>query len=116
MGRKKLVRLVVLNAICDDYENLDQTILPTVVRDAAECGVERVDRAEVVTALTSLVVDGLAEAFTLSPHESFSVCMEGVPSLEVVEEDFRTYFLITKKGMDLHLSDDEWPFKLDNSV
>lgn len=42
--------------------------------------------------------------------------MEGVPSLEVVEEDFRTYFLITKKGMDLHLPDDEWPLKLDSPV
>jgi hypothetical protein len=35
-----------------------------------------------------------------------------MPSLDVVEEDFKTYFYITKKGMDLHLSDDTWwPFR-----
>jgi hypothetical protein len=28
-----------------------------------------------------------------------------MPPLDVVEEDFKTYFYITKKGMDLHLSD-----------
>jgi hypothetical protein len=34
-----------------------------------------------------------------------------MPAIGPVEEDFRTYFYITKKGMDLHLSDDSWwPF------
>ena len=34
-----------------------------------------------------------------------------MPSLDVIEENFTTYFYITKKGMDLHLSDDTWwPF------
>ena len=34
-----------------------------------------------------------------------------MPPIGPVEEDFRTYFYITKKGMDLHLSDDSWwPF------
>jgi len=34
-----------------------------------------------------------------------------MPPLDVVEENFETYFYITKKGMDLHLSDDSWwPF------
>lgn len=31
-----------------------------------------------------------------------------MPPLDVVEEYFKTYFYITKKGMDLHLSDDMW--------
>jgi hypothetical protein len=26
----------------------------------------------------------------------------------VAEKDFKTYFYITKKGMDLHLSNDAW--------
>jgi hypothetical protein len=29
-----------------------------------------------------------------------------MPPLDVVEEDFKTHFSITKKGMDLHLSED----------
>ena len=33
-----------------------------------------------------------------------------MPPLDVVEEDFKTYFYITKKGMELHLSDKtSWP-------
>ncbi|MGB6946494.1 MAG: hypothetical protein WBE37_29120 [Bryobacteraceae bacterium] len=31
-----------------------------------------------------------------------------MPSIEAVEEDFKTYFYITKQGMDLHLSDNTW--------
>jgi hypothetical protein len=33
-----------------------------------------------------------------------------MPPMDEVEEYFKTYFYITKKGMDLHLSDDDsWP-------
>jgi hypothetical protein len=31
-----------------------------------------------------------------------------MPSVEAIEEDFRTYFYPTKKGTDFHLSDDTW--------
>jgi hypothetical protein len=113
MRRKELVRLVVLNAICDDYENIDQIILPNVINDAAECSVAGVDRGEIVEALTGLVTDGLAEVFILSGHEPFAVRMGGMPPVDVIEEDFKTYFFITEKGMQLHLADDTWPLKLD---
>jgi len=34
-----------------------------------------------------------------------------MPTLGVVGEDFKTYFYITKNGVDFHLSDDTWwPF------
>ena len=40
-----------------------------------------------------------------------SIELEGMPSLEVIEENFETYFYVTKKGMDLQLSDRPgWPF------
>jgi hypothetical protein len=29
---------MVLNAICDDFENIDQIILPVVARDCAKLG------------------------------------------------------------------------------
>jgi hypothetical protein len=31
-----------------------------------------------------------------------------MPSLDVVEEDFTTYFYVTKKGMDFHEDDGTW--------
>jgi hypothetical protein len=40
-----------------------------------------------------------------------------MPSLDLVEENFKTYFYSTRKGMDFHLSDDTWwPFDDDGSV
>lgn len=106
--------MLVLNAICDDYENIDQTILPTVIRDSAECGREGIDRPEIVEALTGLVGEGLAEAFTLSSHEPFSARIDGMPLVDAIEEDFITYFLITERGMQLHLADDAWPLSLEH--
>ena len=83
MNRSELIRRMVLNSICDDYENIDQVILRDVAQDAVKLGFT-VERSEIVDALAGLIEDGLAKA---------------------------TYFYITKKGMDLHLSDDTWwPF------
>ena len=31
-----------------------------------------------------------------------------MPSIDIPESNFRTYFYITKKGMNLHRSDDTW--------
>ncbi len=53
----------------------------------------------------------------MSPTEPFSTELKGMPPVDVVEEYFETYFYITKKGMDLHLSDDtSWPFDDDGNV
>ena len=54
MIRAELVRRLVLNSICDDFENVDQRIL----RDVAEAGAKRgliVERWEVVQALAGLI-------------------------------------------------------------
>jgi hypothetical protein len=73
-----------------------------------------IERSEVVGALASLIADGLAKAYILpGPERSpFSGELPGMPPMDKIE-DFRTYFYITKKGMDLHLSDREW-FPLDD--
>jgi len=110
MDRNELVRRLVLNSICDDYENVDQVILHDVTEGGAKLGLT-LERSDVALALASLVRDGLAKAYLLSPFAPHSTELQGMPDLDIVEEGFKTYFYITKKGMDLHLSDDSWwPF------
>jgi len=111
VDRKELLRRIVLNAICDDYENIDQVILRDA-RDTAEKLDLTIERTDVVEALKGLIDDGLAKAYLLSPSKPWVTELAGMPSVEVPEEYFKTYFYISKKGMDLHLSDDSWwPFE-----
>lgn len=68
-------------------------------------------------AVSELVLDGLAKAYLLSSTEPFSTELQGMPPVDVVEEYFKTYFYITKKGWDFHLSDDTWgPFDDEGNV
>jgi hypothetical protein len=73
-----------------------------------------IKRSDIVDALKGLIKDGLAKAYLLSGtmgRDPFAGELPGMPPLDVVEENFQTYFYITKKGMDLHLADDSWwPF------
>jgi hypothetical protein len=86
VDRRELVRLFFLNAVCHDYENTDQIILPVVAEDGARCGLP-IERVEVVDALA------------------------GMPDVSAPEQDFKTYFYVTEKGMAIHKSDDSWwPF------
>jgi len=89
----------VLDAICDDYENVDQVILRHVSELSANCGL-KIDRAEVVSALAWLIEDGLAKAYLLSCREPHVTELPGMPPLDVPEEYFKTYFYCTKRGMD----------------
>ena len=86
--------------MCDDFENIDQIILPVVARQCAKLGFA-VERTEIVTAVSDLVMDGLVKAYDLSGGE----------------EGFKTYFYPTKKGIDFHLSDGTWwPFDEEENV
>ncbi len=108
MNRDELIRKMVLSEISDDYENVDQIVFPVVARECAKLGLV-VERSDVVGALAELIEQGLAKVYLLSTTPAKE--LESMPSLEVIEEDFETYFYITKKGMDYHLSDDTWwPF------
>ncbi len=114
LSRSEFVRRLVLNCITDDFENVDQVILRDVAENAAKCGLT-VERPEVVRALAGLIEDGLAKAYILSPwpNDPFSGELPCMPPMDVVEEYFKTYFYITKKGLDLHSlhrSDGTWPF------
>ena len=111
MDRNELVRRLVLNAIADDYENVDQVILRHVADGCARCGI-KVERSDIVDALTGLVRDGLAKAYLLSGTTPYATELQQMPLLDVIEEYFKTYFYITPKGMDQYLSDDTWwPFE-----
>jgi|SRR5271157_1791221 len=116
MDRREIVLRLVLNAICDDYENVDQVILREVAEYGSKCGLT-IDRSEIVDALAKLIEDGLAKAYDLSVREPFSTELQGMPAIDLVEEDFKTYFYITKKGLDLKLADDRWwPFDDEGSL
>ena len=99
----EFVRRAVLASICDDYENVDQVILAQVAEEGSKQGIA-VDRSEVVSALAALIEEGLAKAYTLSCTEPFSVELGTMPELDVIEEDFATYFLATNKGVEFHLA------------
>ena len=107
MNRHELVRRIVLNSISDDYENVDQVIIRMVAEDGAKCGLT-IDRSEIVDALAGLIEDGLAKAYLLSGTAPHVTELQGMPSIDIPESNFRTYFYITKKGMNLHRSDDTW--------
>ena len=116
MDRREFVRLFVLSTICDDYENIDQIILPNALRDGARCSL-RIDRVEVIEALGRLIEDGLAKAYILSGKEPFSREIVGMPDVSEIEEDFETYFLVTDKGMEFHRSNHSWwPFDEDDNL
>jgi len=105
MKREEFVRRLVLDKICDDYENLDQTILSGVTKDGAECGLI-IERSEVVDGLAQLIEQGLAKAYLLSCTEP-RVELEGMPPPDVVDDE-GTYFLATRKGIDLQVSGHSW--------
>jgi hypothetical protein len=109
MTRAEFVQRLILNSICDDFENVDQVILCDVAEVAAKCGIT-VERPEVVENLRSLVDAGLAKAYDLSTGgaDPFSGELPGMPLLDTPEEDFATYFYPTPKGMEFHKTDGTW--------
>jgi hypothetical protein len=104
MTRSELIRRMVLSAICDDYENVDQAILGMVAEAGAKRGLT-VERSEIVDALAALIDDGLAKAYDwCGPNYP----LQGMPPLDIVEENFKTHFYRTEKGLDLQRSDPVW--------
>lgn len=108
MDRSEIVLRLVLDEICDDYENVDQIIFPNVSRRCAKLGMT-IGRSAVVEALRSLVDDGLAKAYILTPSPNV-IQISGMPNLDIVEEDFQTYFLVTKLGREVQDTYVGFPF------
>ena len=104
MKGNDLIRQLVLESICNDYENVDQVILPEIVDKASNFGLH-IDRPEIVEALAGLVAAGLAKAYLLSTQKPFFTELEGMPPLDTIETDLKTYFYITDSGRNLILSE-----------
>ena len=113
MEPRELIRRLVLKSICDDFENVDQIILRDVSRDASRFGLT-IERSDIVDALKGLIEDGFAKAYRLSGSmgaDPFAGELPDMPSMDMVEENFQTYFYITNNGMDFYLADNSWwPF------
>lgn len=109
MTRAEFVQRLILNSMCDDFENVDQVILRDVARVAAKCGLA-VERPEVVQNLRALVEAGLVKAYELDPGigDPFSGEVQGMPPLDAPEDNFRTFFYPTQRGMDWHKADQTW--------
>ena len=110
MTRSEFIRRLVLDSISDDFENVDQVIFPQVAHLGARFGLS-IQRFDVLEALGALVGSELAKAYDLAAatdRDPFSSEIQGMPSLAVPEEDFRTYFYVTKQGADFHLADSTW--------
>jgi hypothetical protein len=104
--------MFVLDAICDDYENIAE-ITKHVEHLASRCGMT-FESAEIVQALGSLMDSGLARGYLLTPTSEPPEEIERLPDPGELE---KYYFLVTKKGMDLQLSDYEgWPFDDENAL
>ena len=109
MTREEFVQRLIVNSMCDDFENVDQVILRDVAEVAAKCGLT-VERPEVVQNLRALVEGELVKAYDFSAPtgDPFAAALDGMPPLDTPEEDFRTYFHPTPKGLDWHKSDRSW--------
>jgi hypothetical protein len=103
VNRCEIVRLLVLNAIADDYEE-PRHIFETIIGPSELCGVP-IQPKDVDTVLVQLVEMGLASAYELTPTAP-AVEIQGVPRLDQVN---RYYFFITKRGREVHATLN-WPF------
>jgi hypothetical protein len=103
--------MFVLNAICDDYEDMEQ-ISKDVFDLGARCGLT-IQVSDIIEGLESLIEAGLAKAFLFDqPPPSQEI--DGVPTS--YGSDY-LYFFITPKGRELHQEDySPWPFDEENEL
>jgi hypothetical protein len=101
--RAELLRMFVLDAIADDYENLEQ-ICADVSAMSTRCAL-LVQCSDVTKALVSLIASGLASPYKLRPTAEK---VEGIPATDALGS---YYYWVTEKGREVQLSDYAgWPF------
>jgi hypothetical protein len=88
---------MVLNEICDDYENVDQVIFSTVAKECAKLGWV-IERSDIVSALAELIEGGLAKAYQLSGTEEPEE-LPGMLSLDVVKDYFKHTSVARKRDL-----------------
>jgi hypothetical protein len=104
--KARLLQMLVLNEIADDYENFTR-IFEGSAREGRRCGVVALP-ADIVRALSELVVSGLAGKFRLSPTQPAREAPDVSP--EDALSDHSIYFLITRRGREVLDDDALWPF------
>jgi len=117
MNRSELIRMFVLDAIADDYENLEQ-ITKHITRLSSDCGMA-VTPSVVLQALDELIAAGLAKAYRLSNQIEEIGGMPppdeiGSPNESLTDD---AYFWVTEDGRRLQLADcPAWPFDDNNTL
>ncbi len=105
MNRIDLTTILALNAIADDYENLE-TISQDVRQLGERCGLI-FGHTEIEAAVLYLLEFGFAKAYRLSPYGPPDEVV-GIPSLAEITS---LYFFRTEMGSELQLRPIEgWPF------
>ena len=108
--RFDLLSRFVLDAICDDYENLAE-VSKHVGGLGQRCGLT-FESDEIIRALGDLMNRGLARGFLLTPNSKPPNEVDRLPD---EKEIGKYYFRVTQRGMDLQLAPyDEWPFDDEN--
>src|SRR5579883_2083772 len=112
MRRSELIQVFVLEAISDDYEDLEK-VTKEVADLGARCGLS-VAREETLSALRHLIETGMASAYRLQPTPDVPKASQGVPPDDQMDNH---YFWITEKGRERHLATGaEWPFREDGTL
>ena len=111
-ARNELVNLFVLDAISDDYEDMER-IANEVHSLGSRCGLSVTDD-DISQGLITLITRGLAKAYRLYPSHRPPEEIQGVPQPGNFPD---LYFLITDKGTELQLAGwDQWPFDENNEL
>ena len=116
--RAELLRLLVLNVIADDYENLTVSIAGPIAEVGAKCGLS-FQKLEIVQALTELVAGGLAKVYRLhgDGRPDWAEEIHGMPSLEEMEDFDGAWFYIAEGGLEvLRANRDAWPLDDDDEL
>ena len=109
MTRREQIRMFVLEAIADDYEEIEH-ITETVAKWFGVCKLE-ITRGEIVQALITLIQEDCARAYHLTgiPGNKPEEIKVGLSPDQIQLRD--PYFLITDKGVEeIKRPDDGWPF------
>src|SRR5579862_430345 len=110
MKRNELIRIFVLNAMVDGYVSF-QHISEYVGGDCKQCGITAI-RSDILDVLITLIKDGVAQAYRYSgpPRHEYDET-QGVPPLDEIDDPWHSYFLVTKKGREVHAANTaHWPF------
>jgi hypothetical protein len=102
MTRTDLLRILILNDVADDYENLEH-VTAEVARVAAINRL-RIDREEVCIELSNLIAYGLIGAYRLSASS-----INEVAAVTAAASLGDYYYWQTPKGRAAH-QNVEWPF------